>query len=618
MMWRSRGFGVESLAALVLPSCLLASSGFFSSCSGNPQASDPEEATGEQNSEEPGPANGVDADDDVAMGGGDDVVDGLAVDDDDGSNAADPDDPSGDDVAPGDGEALPDVELNCAPEEIVPEALPLRRLTTAQFRNSLSVFFPGVDMPALSLPSPVSADGFDNQASSQPNNSLLIDSEYAATAQVASRAVQQLSSWAPCEEESESCLGEIAELLATRAFRRAPSAEELTRLNEFALAELAASSFDAAAHDLIQAILLSPQTLYRVEFGSPADPAALTGEEIATRLSLLLWRQAPDDPLLDAARAGELDDSEGVSEHARRMLEDERGRATLEDFVGQWLRLDAVSQLQLNDAVYPELTEELRQSLRASIERFVKWALWEENSLDALLRSDIVFVDQRLAALLEIEGAGEEMTAMNVEHRHGILTQPGLLASTSHGSVHSPILRGLKVLRSFLCVTIAAPPPEVNAAVEPKPEGQALTTRQHVEETHSGAAACAGCHVLIDGAGFAFENYDALGRYVTEEGGLAVDPTGRVPVAGELLEVANAVELAQALETSREVRQCVSEHLYRYAQGTAPRGRGAACLIEELANTWQDYSGAPSSIIDRLVRSDAFRSLAESDKGEAE
>jgi len=78
----------------------------------------------------------------------------------------------------------------------------------------------------------------------------------------------------------------------------------------------------------------------------------------------------------------------------------------------------------------------------------------------------------------------------------------------------------------------------------------------------------------------------------------------------DMVPVADALELAEALETSLQVRQCVSEHLYRYALGASPSGRGAQCLVDDLADAWQQSAGEPSSVIDRLVRSEAFRRLA--------
>ncbi len=517
------------------------------------------------------------------------------------------DDPAGGPGGPGASDPVAGESL-CDAADIAPDVLPLRRLTTAQFKRSLASIFPGLDVPDLSLPAPQTIDGFDNGVSSQPNNALLIDSEFAAIDTVASAAVDNLDDWASCTQSTAACLNQLASEVARLAFRRAPTSGETQRLETFAQEALEADGFDAALHDVLQSVLLSPQTLYRTEFG--AQTGALTGEEVATRLSFFLWRQAPDAALLDAAEAGELDDAAGLAQHTRRMLDDERGQATLEDFVGQWLKLDRISQLQLNGDVYPELTPQLRDSLRQSLESYVRWALWEENSLDALLRSDVVFVDEAVADLLEIAAPGDGFEMAHVEHRHGLLTQPGLLASTSHGSVHSPILRGLKVLEGFLCVSLGAPPPGAAAAIEPKPEGEALTTRQHVEQTHSAGSTCVGCHQLIDGVGFAFENYDALGRYVTKEDGIDVDSSGLVPLTSGIVEVADGIELSQIVETSSEVRQCLSEHLYRYAFGVAPRSAGTECLIENMAATWAQNGGDPGALMQRLVESPAFTTLA--------
>jgi hypothetical protein len=311
-----------------------------------------------------------------------------------------------------------------------------------------------------------------------------------------------------CEPEvparETECARKITATLAERAFRRPLDDADLELLMPYYEAgRNEDGSFDKGIERMVAAVLSSPDFLYRT-IAPAASPDAhgaypLNGLELATRLSFFLWRQSPDVHLLEAAESVELDDAAGLIRHTRRMLADDRGKTTLEDFVGQWLNLDAVSQLQLSADAYPELTSELRDSLRQSLESYVRWALWEQNSLDALLRSDVVFVDAVLADLLEVQAPGEGFEIAHVDNRHGLLTQPGLLASTSHGSVHSPILRGLKVLGSFLCVSISAPPPDVNAAIEAKPEGVALTTRQHVEQTHSTGSTCATCHRLIDG-----------------------------------------------------------------------------------------------------------------------
>jgi hypothetical protein len=407
-------------------------------------------------------------------------------------------------------------------------------------------------------------------------------------------------------------LEQSLDAVLTRAFRRPPEAEERQRLLAVANAELEETGFDSALKEGLTAMLLAPQVLYRPEFGvagSADAPVALTGYEVATRLSFLLWRQSPDDALLTAAGDGELDTAAGIATQAERMLADDRAKNAFENFISQWLKLDKVDQLSLTGEGYPEVTQDLRDSLRTSVQRSVSWALWEQHSLDALFSSEEVFMDQRLGELLGETVSGDELTLTPAANRLGILTHPAILSLTSHGGTHSPILRGIKVLQSFLCITIPAPPPGVNAAVAQPPAGETFTTRQHVEETHSGKTACRSCHNLIDGVGFAFENYDALGRYRTQENGIDVDATGVVPLRSGDVEIDNALELAAALRDSPDVRQCVTQHLFRFAYGQSPKTEPSVCEVAALAGEWEATEGDPTKLLEALVTGDAFRYL---------
>jgi hypothetical protein len=161
----------------------------------------------------------------------------------------------------------------------------------------------------------------------------------------------------------------------------------------------------------------------------------------------------------------------------------------------------------------------------------------------------------------------------------------GLLASTSHGTLHSPVLRGVQILRRFLCVEIPPPPPGVNTALGELPEGEARTTRQHFALTHR-QSECASCHDLIDNAGFALETYDALGRYVTAAKGVAFDASGSLPVGDPApTEVSGGLELSEVLAQSDEVRDCLTEHWYRFAFGRSPSASGDRRQLAELARS---------------------------------
>ncbi|HMJ15863.1 MAG TPA: DUF1588 domain-containing protein, partial [Polyangiaceae bacterium] len=261
----------------------------------------------------------------------------------------------------------------------------------------------------------------------------------------------------------------------------------------------------------------------------------------------------------------------------------------------------------LDAAAYPELNDTLRQSLRASIEAFTAWAFWDQRSVNALFGSEQVFADRTLAPFLGVNVASPSLTRVTAPNRKGLLTQPGLLASTSHGTLHSPVLRGVQLLRKFLCFVIPAPPPGVVTAVAPIPAGAARTTREHFELTHV-KPECAGCHGRIDPAGYTLENYDALGRYVTQENGVPIDSSGGLPIGPNgSISITGGVELGSALAQADEVRACLANHWFRFAFGRAPADEGDRNEVNQLAASLRSGNGDPQALLLAIVQSNSFR-----------
>jgi hypothetical protein len=106
------------------------------------------------------------------------------------------------------------------------------------------------------------------------------------------------------------------------------------------------------------------------------------------------------------------------------------------------------------------------------------------------------------------------------------------------------------------------PPPADVPPVDPPSE--TTTTRQRFE-THSQNPCATSCHQYFDPLGFAFENYDAIGAYRTEENGFPVDATGTlVTPAGGVVTFNDAVELLTALSGAYEVDRCVAQHWFDF------------------------------------------------------
>ena len=268
-----------------------------------------------------------------------------------------------------------------------------------------------------------------------------MESELAAAGAIAALVVAQRDQWMGCSgAEDLDCAREVADTLIARAYRRPPTPRSASGWRRCRRRVVRGGDFASALEELVQALLISPQFLYRLELGreagEPGELVALDDYELASRLSYFLWQTMPDEELFDLAAEGELSASPTCC--ARRPSGCSRVRArapVVADFHRQWLELDRLDLLRLDPAPYPELDDALRQALRGSLEAYVAWAFWEERSVEALFGADRVYANAALAPLLDVTASGAGLAPPTAPHRKGLLTQPGLLASTSHGTL---------------------------------------------------------------------------------------------------------------------------------------------------------------------------------------
>jgi hypothetical protein len=200
--------------------------------------------------------------------------------------------------------------------------------------------------------------------------------------------------------------------------------------------------------------------------------------------------------------------------------------------------------------------------------------------------------------------AADGTTALDPSQRAGLLTQAAFLSAHAHANQTSPVHRGLAVRKNLLCTDLPDPPANVNNN-PPAPDPNA-TTRQRFEQ-HRTDPSCAGCHQLLDPIGVGFENYDAIGAYRTQENGLAVDARGEVfgadATSGPFV---GAIELAQRLSTSAQVRACVQKQWFRFALGRL-EGADDACSLASVDRAFTAGDFNVKSLLLALVTSDAFR-----------
>jgi len=303
---------------------------------------------------------------------------------------------------------------------------------------------------------------------------------------------------------------------AARAWRRPLSADELSAI----LASYQADRKDGVKHDpafraALARVLSSPWFLYRVE--QPASVARwgpVSGNELATRLSFLLWESIPDDEL--RTKAAKLHEPAIMDQQVRRMLKDGRMRGMAEEFGARWLGVrDFVANHGRNLKHFPEFTPALREALAEEPVRFFEDLLINDRPVADVIAADAVVINELLAKHYGIPGVkGSEWRRVEkvAEYgRGGMLGFGAVLAKQSAASRTSPVKRGAWVVQ-MLGERLPKVPPDVPPLPEIPPAG--LSVRE-ITERHRMDPNCAGCHIRIDPFGMTLEQFDALGRLRT-------------------------------------------------------------------------------------------------------
>ena len=329
--------------------------------------------------------------------------------------------------------------------------------------------------------------------------------------------------------------------LAEHAFRRPVQADEVDRLVKLVESEVkSGEKFESAMKAAFQAVLCSKEFLYLVEGRATEQSVKLTDFELASRLSYFLWSTMPDAALLDTARAGKLHEPAVLRAQVQRMLRDPKAARFAEAFPRDWLQLRGVGMFPPDKKLYPDYDAYLEKSMVGETTAFFREVLAKNLSLREFLDSDWTMVNARLAEHYKLpEQTGDEFRRVALrpeDNRGGLLTHAAILSLTSDGTRHRPVHRGKWVLEAILGKS--PPPPPANVpAIEPTPATQPKATLRNKLDAHKRNESCAACHAKIDPLGLAFDHYDAIGRWRTEEvvgDGQGANP--KVDASGELID----------------------------------------------------------------------------------
>ena len=425
----------------------------------------------------------------------------------------------------------------------------------------------------------------------------------------ASLAGPLYDSWPPASHRAifgtreKTGLREILSKFVGRAFRRPATEAEVSLYTSIAETELKDGlEREAAVAVALQAVLASPNFLYLVEETRPQG--ALSDYELASRLSYFLWSSMPDGELFDLAARGKLSDPATLRKQVRRMLEDPRAEALVENFAAQWIGFRRMNDIAPAPTVFKKWDEDLRAAMRAEPEQFFRHVLRENLELATFLDSDFTFVNERLARHYGIEGVvGGEFRKVKLApevNRGGLGTQAGVLTLASQPTRSSPVFRGKFVVDKLF----NRPPPNPPANVPPLAEEAALSKPKNLREQlarHVRDPACSGCHEKIDPWGIALESYDGIGtwREVPEEDLATSLPDGKqFSGAGGLKKV--------LLGRKDEFLQGLSEKLFLYSLGrtlSLEDRRQVATLVKQT----RSEGGTFRALATAIVLSESFR-----------
>jgi hypothetical protein len=498
------------------------------------------------------------------------------------------------------------------PGSPVPTAL-VARLTNQQYANTLSALFPGLTIQAVTLPVDNAVGGFENVSVAQTQSAELIEG-YRATAQAAATAATvDLTKVLPCTVKTAAdeipCGQQFIASFGKQAYRRPLTADETTRMTSFFTTARTTYDFKTAIGMLIQGFLQAPQFLYRLQLGVTDVQnglVALTQYEMASRLSYLIWNSMPDKALMTAADGNQLSTPDQVEQQARRLLTDPQAHAAVASFHRQWLRFSNMENLVKDTTVFPQWNAAMEQAMVDSVKQFVDHEFWDVGTLDSFFTDNHVYVNDALAPVYGLPAPGSTaltLVAADATQRAGIMTQAGLLAGFAHEVYDSPVLRGVFVLDRLLCAAPPPPPPGVNLSLPATISGP-QTTRQMFATGHE-QGTCAGCHTRIDGIGFGFESYDAIGAWRTTDNGLPVDHTGNVTGSKDIDGPYNgAIELANKMAASEGVQECVASKWLGYALGLETVSSAA---LTPIAQNFIAGGRNLQELLVAVVKSDAFR-----------
>ena len=423
------------------------------------------------------------------------------------------------------------------------------------------------------------------------------------------------------KEDEKAYAVEVLQRFMERAYRRPIETDEVEgMIYYYERIRPDTESFEVAMREVLSMVLISPDFLYLIEPAGKDGKRALSGYELASRLSYFLWSTMPDQRMLELANSGKLNDDAVLRKEVGRMLSDERSWAFVERFADQWLDLGGLDRVAVNPEYYAEFDNDLKPDMRKETHHFFAEILYKDISALNFIDSDFAMLNEPLARHYGIPGpkgssSFERVVLKPEDGRGGLLAQASILTANSTGEDSHPIKRGVWILERLLHDPPAPPPPNVPDLDQENPEFAKLPLKQQLE-IHRKDPACMNCHQGIDPWGIALEQYDAVGLLRDEvrrktgkgKGGFTltvVDASDELP-GGEPVNGLEDLKSYLLAEKREQFAEALASKMLAYALGRSLELSDEQ-TVEELTESFISDNFRLSALIGRIVTCEEFR-----------
>ncbi|MET0593134.1 MAG: DUF1592 domain-containing protein [Polyangiaceae bacterium] len=488
----------------------------------------------------------------------------------------------------------------------------LIRLTFNQLVNSIASLVDGTIAAAVATAQsiPDATERSFPPLSSPREGSVITDSQWSKgdkmAVQVAQYVVDNFAKITGCATATDTCAQTFIGTFAEKAYRRPLTADEKTSLTQvYTEVKAAGGTINEGVQFSVNAILETPQFLYRTEFGSDAKQAGpLSQYELASQISYFIGDAPPDAALLTAAQQGKLSTPAELDTQARRLIALDSSKQNLQTAMFAYFGAGNVTGVVIPDV--PEFTVGLQNSMYREAVLFVNNTLWGPKVTD-LLTSRRTYINTTLASVYGVNpptGATvDNFVALDLpDTRAGLLTSPGFLVSRSRPDKQSVVGRGLLINATVLCGQNPQFNPDLQGAIDMVSKAQADFTEREKSLYRIKTAPCSGCHPTFDPYGLSLENFDILARYRTaDEKGRAIDSSVTLPSNAGGSMAKNGADMAAQVSSNGAFAACLTKNLLLFALAEPVALTTNSCATQSVAKAFAQSSDQSFATLIRLI-----------------